>query len=87
MAAARNPKEVRLSLGVTEQINGRLERLADVAGMNKGAMAAAVLAAGLTTLESAFLGLQPEVMARAAQQLEDMRKRDVEQVLDGDQRG
>jgi hypothetical protein len=50
-------------------------------------MAAAVLAAGLTTLESAFLGLQPEVMARAAQQLEDMRKRDVEQVLDGDQRG
>ncbi len=78
-AGARNPKEVRMSFGITETVNTRLERLCDVAGMNKGAMAAAVLAAGLQTLESAFLGLNPEVMVAAARRYDELQKNDVGQ--------
>jgi hypothetical protein len=74
---ARNPKEVKLSFGITDGINDRLERLCDVAGMNKGSMAAAVLAAGLQTLESAFLGLNPEVMVAAARRYDQLQKNDL----------
>lgn len=76
-AGARNPKEVRIGFGVTEKVNSRLEHLCDVAGMNKGAMAGVVFAAGLQTLESAILGLNPEVMVAAARRYDQLQKRDV----------
>lgn len=52
---ARNPKVAKFSISLAEQINERLESLADAAGMNKATMAAQSVAIGINFLEVIFL--------------------------------
>ena len=54
MAGARNPKEVRLSVYLTSDMNTRLEAVADRAGLNKGVMLAFCIAVGVSGLEPIF---------------------------------
>lgn len=49
---ARNPKEQRIMMRVADQLNTRLERLADSLGQNKSSMAALCMALGMNTLET-----------------------------------
>lgn len=52
---ARNPKVAKFSINLAEQVNDRLESLADAAGMNKSTMAAQAVAIGVNFLEVVFL--------------------------------
>lgn len=76
-AGPRNPKEVRITARITEEIDARLERLADAAGQNKGTMAAFLIAASLADFEARFLGMRPEVMLETAKQLLAERQREL----------
>jgi predicted transcriptional regulator len=76
---ARNPKTRAFSIKVTEDINTRVENLADAAGMNKSTMAAILVAAGLRQMEAIFLLQQQQrqivsqyVDESAQGQLDDM---------------
>jgi len=55
MPGARNPKMARFSLNVTDEVNQRVELLADAAQANKGIVAAMALVAGLNLLERVYL--------------------------------
>ncbi len=76
---ARNPKTVRLSVSVDDTIDARINRLADTTGMNKGTMAAVVIAAGLTALEAVMLPTTAERQAEIAMQLAKKVQGDVKQ--------
>lgn len=70
---ARNPKTRAFSLKVTDEINARVERLADKAGMNKSTMAAMAIAAGLNILEHSFMvGVEKYVEQASADKLGQM---------------
>ena len=78
----RNPKEARFSVNLTGDMNGRLERLADAAGANKGTMAALCIAAGINMLEHVYLrnmgvpeGEIERLIEQRARQLADDMKR------------
>jgi len=74
---ARNPKVAKFSISLAEQINERLESLADAAGMNKATMASQAVAIGVNFLEVVFLksqamqvpGMSASFVKNAAQQL------------------
>ena len=55
MPGARNPKTAKFSVNVTDDINARIEHLADVAGANKTTLAAMCISAGLNLLERVYL--------------------------------
>ena len=78
---ARNPKMARLSLNLAEGIDQRVAALADAAGMNKGTMAALLVATALRQMEVLFLTQQGQatmasqfVQDNAQGQLDDMRQ-------------
>jgi hypothetical protein len=71
---ARNPKESRFSLNVTDVVNQRVERLSDAAQCNKGTMAALCLSAGLNLLERVYmLDLDKYVDQATDDKLEQLR--------------
>lgn len=75
---ARNPKAVRFTVGISEELNARLEALADRAGQNKTTMAATALAAGISVFEPIFqLNIQKLVDAatdtRVGELVEDIK--------------
>ena len=51
---ARNPKVLKISVNLADEVNRRLEQLADKSGMNKSTIAAMCVAAGLEQLEVPF---------------------------------
>lgn len=72
---ARNPKAVRFTVGITEELNARLEALADRAGQNKTTMAATALAAGIAVFEPIFQLRLAEATDRLAnEKVEELRE-------------
>lgn len=52
---ARNRKVAKFTVNLADEVNVRLERLADASGSNKSTMAAMCIAAGVNMLERFFL--------------------------------
>lgn len=77
---ARNPKTRAFSIKVTEDINSRVEQLADAAGMNKSTMAAIAIAAGLRQLEAIFL-MQKQARAQVEQYVQEQSQGMVDDIV------
>lgn len=78
-SGARNPKIAKFSVNLADDINARLERLADAAGANKSTMAAMCISAGVNMLERVYLmDLQQYVIQasedKATQLAEDVNR-------------
>ena len=79
---ARNPKTKAFSVKVTEDINTRIETLADAAGMNKSTMAALLMAAALRQMEAIFLVQreQAAITSRYVQESAEGQVADMQQI-------
>jgi hypothetical protein len=62
---ARNPKVVRVLISLNEDVDGRLVRVCDRLGMNKGTMAALSAALGLSMLEQIVFAAENMAWAQA----------------------
>lgn len=75
---ARNPKVIRFTVSLDENINARLEHIADKVGQNKASTAAMLLAVGVNVFEPLILVGVQKFVEQAVEEKSQQLVSDVE---------